>query len=67
ARAGTTQVVTTSPLVLARADEVAHLEDGKVRATGTHGQLLATRPAYAALVLRGAAPDAAPRPLEGDA
>ncbi|MEU3079103.1 ABC transporter ATP-binding protein [Streptomyces albidoflavus] len=66
-RGRTTLVVTTSPLVLAQADEVAHLEDGKVRATGTHGELLATRPAYAALVLRGAAPDAAPRPLEGDA
>ncbi|WP_239655787.1 ABC transporter transmembrane domain-containing protein, partial [Streptomyces sp. M10] len=66
-RGRTTLVVTTSPLVLAQADEVAHLEDGKVRATGTHGELLATRPAYAALVLRGAAAEAAPRPLEGDA
>ncbi|MEW1665738.1 MULTISPECIES: ABC transporter ATP-binding protein [Streptomyces] len=66
-RGRTTLVVTTSPLVLAQADEVAHLDDGKVRATGTHGELLATRPAYAALVLRGTAPDAAPRPLEGDA
>ncbi|MFC7471720.1 ABC transporter transmembrane domain-containing protein [Actinomadura keratinilytica] len=34
-RGRTTLVVTTSPLVLAQADEVAHLEDGKVRATGT--------------------------------
>ncbi|WP_033952335.1 ATP-binding cassette domain-containing protein, partial [Streptomyces sp. CNQ431] len=66
-RGRTTLVVTTSPLVLAQADEVAHLTDGKVRTTGTHGELLTTRPAYAALVLRGTAPDAAPRPLEGDA
>jgi len=53
ARAGrTTLVVTTSPLVLDRADEVAYVEDGRVRAVGTHRGLLADEPAYAALVTR---------------
>ncbi|WP_436739600.1 ABC transporter transmembrane domain-containing protein [Streptomyces sp. BBFR102] len=69
-RERTTLVVTTSPLVLAQADQVAHLEDGKIQATGTHRELLATRPAYAALVFRGADPDTAtagPRPLKGEA
>ncbi|MGW1175046.1 ABC transporter transmembrane domain-containing protein [Kitasatospora sp. NPDC002543] len=49
----TTLVVSTSPLVLARADRVCHLVDGRVRAVGTHGELLAAEPAYAALVFRG--------------
>ncbi|MFB7376745.1 ABC transporter ATP-binding protein [Kitasatospora purpeofusca] len=49
----TTLVVSTSPLVLGRADEVAYLVDGKVRATGTHRELLADQPGYAALVFRG--------------
>ncbi|MFG3341930.1 ABC transporter transmembrane domain-containing protein [Glycomyces sp. NPDC048151] len=40
ARAGrTTAVVTASPLWLARADQVAWLVDGKVRATGSHAEL----------------------------
>ncbi|MEV3930448.1 MULTISPECIES: ABC transporter ATP-binding protein [unclassified Streptomyces] len=49
----TTLVVSSSPLVLGQADEVVHLVDGKVRATGTHGELLARHPGYAALVFRG--------------
>ncbi|MCA1222395.1 ABC transporter transmembrane domain-containing protein [Streptomyces sp. 8L] len=53
ARAGRTTVVTTlSPLVLARADAVCHLVDGRVAATGTHQELLATSPGYRALVTR---------------
>lgn len=52
-RGRTTLLVSTSPLVLSQADEVAHLIDGKVRATGTHGRLLAGRPEYAGLVFRG--------------
>jgi ABC-type multidrug transport system fused ATPase/permease subunit len=54
ARAGrTTVVVTTSPLLLDRADHVIYLEDGAVRAEGTHRDLLATAPRYAAVVTRG--------------
>jgi ABC-type multidrug transport system fused ATPase/permease subunit len=54
ARAGrTTVVVTTSPLVLDRADRVAYLESGAVRAEGTHRELLTEEPRYAACVTRG--------------
>ncbi|MFJ9109289.1 ABC transporter ATP-binding protein [Streptomyces sp. NPDC102283] len=49
----TTLVVSTSPLLLGHADEVVYLVDGKVTATGSHGELLATQPNYAALVFRG--------------
>ena len=56
-RAGRTTVVcTTSPLVLDRADEVAFVESGRVTASGTHRELLATSPAYAATVTREDAP-----------
>ncbi|MEV5148382.1 ABC transporter ATP-binding protein [Streptomyces sp. NPDC052727] len=48
----TTLVTTTSPLVLARADTVVFLADGKVAATGPHPRLLAEEPAYRALVAR---------------
>ncbi|KUN17254.1 ABC transporter [Streptomyces antibioticus] len=48
----TTVVTTTSPLVLAHADTVIHLVDGKVAATGTHQGLLDHDPAYKALVAR---------------
>lgn len=47
----TTVVLTTSPLVLDRADVVALLVDGVVVASGTHRELLHD-PAYAAVVLR---------------
>jgi ABC-type multidrug transport system fused ATPase/permease subunit len=46
-------ICTTSPLVLARADHVLFLEDGKVVAEGTHADLLASEPRYAATVTRG--------------
>jgi len=49
----TTLVVTTSPLVLDQADEVAYVEGGLVRATGTHRDLLVDEPRYAATVTRG--------------
>ncbi|MER7835025.1 ABC transporter ATP-binding protein [Streptomyces sp. NPDC096040] len=53
ARAGrTTLLTTTSPLMLARADEVIYLVDGKVAATGTHEGLLEDEPGYRALVAR---------------
>lgn len=48
----TTLVTTTSPLLLARADTVVFLADGKVAATGPHACLLAREPAYRALVAR---------------
>ncbi|MEU6597383.1 ABC transporter ATP-binding protein [Streptomyces flaveolus] len=48
----TTLVTTTSLLVLARADTVVFLADGKVVATGPHPCLLAEEPAYRALVAR---------------
>jgi ABC-type multidrug transport system fused ATPase/permease subunit len=55
ARAGkTTLVCTTSPLVLDRTDYVIYIRDGVVHAQGTHRELLATEPAYAAAVTRGA-------------
>ncbi|MCY7364117.1 MAG: ABC transporter ATP-binding protein/permease [Frankiaceae bacterium] len=51
-RAGrTTVVLTSSPLVLDRADEVALLVDGRVAAVGTHRELLSDD-AYRATVLR---------------
>jgi ABC-type multidrug transport system fused ATPase/permease subunit len=53
ARVGrTTLVTTTSPLVLAHADTVHLLLDGRVAATGTHDELLATEPRYRAVVAR---------------
>ncbi|MFF0684151.1 ABC transporter transmembrane domain-containing protein [Streptomyces tendae] len=48
----TTVLAATSPLLLARADVVHHLVDGKVAATGTHRELLDTEPGYRALVAR---------------
>ncbi len=54
ARAGrTTLVCTTSPLVLDRADQVLFVEDGKVRAEGTHRELLDADSAYTSAVTRG--------------
>jgi ABC-type multidrug transport system fused ATPase/permease subunit len=53
ARAGrTTIVVATSPLLLGRADTVAHLREGRIVATGTHAELLEQNPGYRALVSR---------------
>ncbi len=52
-RAGrTTVVMSTSPLVLDRVDEVAFLRGGQVVATGTHAELLETSAAYRAVVTR---------------
>lgn len=52
-RGRTTVLVGTSPLLLDVADRVAFLVDGRVAATGTHADLLATEPAYRALAYRG--------------
>ena len=56
ARAGRTTVVTTSsPLVLDHVDVVVHLVAGQVARIGTHQELLATDPAYRAVVVRQSA------------
>jgi ABC-type multidrug transport system fused ATPase/permease subunit len=49
----TTVVTTASPLVLDRCDDVAFLVAGRVVATGTHRELLATHPGYRETVTRG--------------
>jgi ABC-type multidrug transport system fused ATPase/permease subunit len=54
ARAGrTTVVVTTSPLVLDRADRVVLLAGGRVAADGRHRELLRSNAAYRDIVTRG--------------
>lgn len=56
-RAGRTTVVTTSsPLVLDAVDEVAFLRDGRIVATGRHGDLLESDPVYRAVVTREGEP-----------
>jgi len=53
ARTGrTTVVMTTSPLLLDQADEVAYLENGVVTVTGTHRELMKNTPRYAETVTR---------------
>lgn len=53
ARAGrTTVVMATSPLLLGRADQVAHLRDGQIISVGTHAELLKNDDGYRALVSR---------------
>lgn len=51
-RGRTTLLVTTSPLVLTRADEVIFLVDGKAVARGGHQRLLDEEPGYRDLVAR---------------
>jgi ABC-type multidrug transport system fused ATPase/permease subunit len=53
-RAGkTTVVVTTSPLLLDRADTVVYVEDGRVAAVGVHRELLRENSDYRETVTRG--------------
>ncbi len=52
----TTVVLTSSPLVLDRADRVVLVRDGSVAATGTHRELLRAAPAYRAVVTRETEP-----------
>ena len=47
-----TVVATTSPMLLAEADEVVLLSGGKVVASGSHRELLDAEPAYLAIVRR---------------
>jgi ABC-type multidrug transport system fused ATPase/permease subunit len=49
----TTVLFTTSPLLLDRAHRIAFVEAGRTVAVGTHRDLLATQPRYAAVVTRG--------------
>ncbi len=51
-RGRTTLLVTSSPLVLTRADEVVFLVDGKAVARGAHQRLLDEEPGYRDLVAR---------------
>jgi ABC-type multidrug transport system fused ATPase/permease subunit len=54
ARAGrSTVLITSSPLLLDHADRVVFLAGGRVRASGTHEELLDTTPAYRSVVMRG--------------
>ncbi|MET8372014.1 ABC transporter ATP-binding protein [Micromonospora profundi] len=54
ARAGrTTVLISTSPLLLGRADLVAHLSAGRITATGSHADLLDRDVDYRHLVARG--------------
>jgi ABC-type multidrug transport system fused ATPase/permease subunit len=58
ARAGrTTVVLATSPLLLGRADTVAHLSEGRIIGTGSHAELLEHDAGYRDLVTRGSDTD----------
>ncbi|WP_310724952.1 ABC transporter ATP-binding protein [Streptomyces sp. N2A] len=53
----TTVVLTSSPLLLDRADQVAFLHEGKVVAEAPHRELLHSHPAYRAVVTRETEPE----------
>ncbi|MGW3007719.1 ABC transporter transmembrane domain-containing protein [Streptomyces sp. NPDC001219] len=55
----TTVVLTSSPLLLDRAEQVVFLQDGKAVATATHRELLHSHPAYRAVVTRDTEPEPA--------
>jgi ABC-type transport system involved in cytochrome bd biosynthesis fused ATPase/permease subunit len=57
----TTVVLTSSPLVLDRADRVVFVDEGTAAAAGSHHELLRTQPRYRAVVTResGAEPGSA--------
>jgi ABC-type multidrug transport system fused ATPase/permease subunit len=59
-RGRTTVVCTSSPLVLAHADQVVFLAGGRVVAEGTHDELLAAEPGYRAVVTRDTETDPLP-------
>ncbi|MFE6689050.1 ABC transporter transmembrane domain-containing protein [Streptomyces sp. NPDC057743] len=56
----TTVVLTSSPLLLDRADQVVFVQDGKVAGEAPHRELLVTHPEYRAVVTREPDPDPAP-------
>ncbi|WP_375424272.1 ABC transporter transmembrane domain-containing protein [uncultured Friedmanniella sp.] len=51
-RGRVTVATSVSPLLLHHADRVAYLADGRVQASGTHEELLATSPGYRRVVAR---------------
>ncbi|MFE1172331.1 ABC transporter transmembrane domain-containing protein [Streptomyces sp. NPDC058773] len=55
----TTVVLTSSPLLLDRAEQVVFLQEGKVVAAAPHRELLHTHPAYRAVVTRETDPEPA--------
>ncbi|MFJ9467710.1 ABC transporter transmembrane domain-containing protein [Streptomyces caniferus] len=55
----TTVVLTSSPLLLDRAERVVLLQEGKAVAEATHRELLHTHPAYRAIVTRASDPEPA--------
>lgn len=60
----TTVVLSSSPLVLDRADRVVFVHDGTAAASGTHHELLRTDAAYRAVVTREPEPERGPAPAE---
>ncbi|MDX3071502.1 ABC transporter ATP-binding protein [Streptomyces sp. MI02-7b] len=56
----TTVVFTSSPLLLDLADRVVFVEEGSVRGSGTHRELLVADPAYRAVVTRETEPEPEP-------
>ncbi|GGR77557.1 multidrug ABC transporter permease [Streptomyces humidus] len=61
-RGRTTVLVSSSPLLLERADQVALIADGSVAATGRHRELLATDARYRRVVQRATGEDPAANP-----
>ncbi|WP_411133631.1 ABC transporter transmembrane domain-containing protein [Streptomyces sp. C10] len=55
----TTVVLTSSPLLLDRAEQVVFLQEGKAVASATHRELLHSHPAYRAVVTRETDPEPA--------
>ncbi|MGW7019675.1 ABC transporter transmembrane domain-containing protein [Streptomyces decoyicus] len=55
----TTVVLTSSPLLLDRAEQVVFLQEGKAVAVATHRELLHSHPAYRAVVTRETDPEPA--------
>ncbi|MEU8912135.1 ABC transporter ATP-binding protein [Streptomyces nigrescens] len=55
----TTVVLTSSPLLLDRAEQVVFLQEGKAVAAATHRELLHSHPAYRAVVTRETGPEPA--------
>lgn len=66
-RGRTTVVLTSSPLLLDRADRVVFVRDGVAVGTGTHRELLRSEPGYRAVVTREPEPADPPAAVGGSA